>query len=715
MSCSEDSLIPNEEPQITCKQQLARPPPCSHPTFTSPIQAANYNRLPMSEAKPRKLTSAIRFGDYELDPNRGVLSQNGVPLKLQPQPFRVFELLIARAPNIVTREELSDYVWGDGVYVDLDQSLNFCIRQIRSVLNDSASNPKFVDTLPKQGYRFIGSVVEVPEVAPLSTNEQSHQSSANRNRRVGDTNPAQASTGAVAIQDSPPGNQEPRLVESAASSKDLPLPSRNSRLLLWLFASAGLTLLVVLAVIFGVRHLRNRPLPNAASKITSVAVLPLDNLSGDPAQNYFADGMTDELTTMLAKNSTLRVLSRTSAMQYKGAHRPLPEIARELGVDGILEGSISRSGDKVHMTIQLIQAPTDTHLWAESYDRNTNDIVTLPGEAAQTIAKQLDTTVPQRAPARYISPEAHDAFLRGRYIWFTGDNEEAGKYFKKATELQPDYALGWAGLAMYYGQGVLDGEIDPKYSAAGLDAARKAVALDDSLPEAHLVLGAMLFIDPWDWTQGDRELGRAIELDPRYAEAYHFRSKMYILLNRNEEAIQLQKKAMELDPFERPYGMVHAYAEARQYDAAINDNLQRLATMPQDLTLHWFLCDTYRRKGDLKQAAEEWEKATLLSGDKNTAAIIHQTYQKGGYSALLLWRINNLKQQALKKYVSPVDFALQYAQLGQKEKTLSYLEAGLREHHPALLWIQDDPAYDFLHSDERYRAIIKATGLPPKY
>jgi TolB-like protein/DNA-binding winged helix-turn-helix (wHTH) protein len=669
----------------------------------------------MFESKQRELSSAVRFGDYELDPRRGVLSRNGVVLKLQPQPFRVLELLVARAPDIVTREEISDYVWGDGVYVDLDQSLNFCIRQIRSVLNDSASNPRFVNTLPKQGYRFIEPVAKLPEEIPPSlTGEQSHQSSADRNRRIGDIKPAPASNGAYLHQD-PSENAEPSNEEANPPNRTELPPSRNLRLHTWLFSSAALALLII-AVGLTARSLRNRSLSHTATpKITSLAVLPLDNLSGDPAQNYFADGMTDELTTMLAKDSTLRVVSRTSAMQYKGAHRPLPEIARELGVDGILEGSISRSGDKVHMTVQLIQAPTDTHLWAESYDRNANDIVTLPGEAAQTIAKQLGTTIPQHASARYISPEAHDAFLRGRYIWYTGDNEEAGKYFKKATELQPDYALGWAGLSMYYGQGILDGEIDPKYLAAGLEAARKAVALDDSLPEAHLVLGAMLLIDPWDFTQADRELGHAIELDPRYAEAYHFRSKMYVLLNRNEEAIQLQKKAMELDPFERPYGLVHAYAESRQYDAAITDNLQRLATMPQDLVLHWFLCDTYRRKGDLKLAAEEWEKATLLSGDKDTAAIIHQTYQKGGYSALLLWRINQLKQQALKKYTSPVDFALQYAQLGQKEKTLSYLEAGLREHHPALLWIQDDPAYDFLHSDERYRAIIKATGLPPEY
>jgi TolB-like protein/DNA-binding winged helix-turn-helix (wHTH) protein len=661
----------------------------------------------MLEANQRELTSVIRFGDYELDPNRGVLSRKGVPLKLQPQPFRVLELLVAHAPSIVTREQLSDYVWGTGVYVDIDQSLNFCIRQIRSVLNDSASNPRFIDTLPKQGYRFIAVVDHEasPAAPPAADSATPEWTDSARNG-----SPQSAAPASSSLREAPADSNPEPPNRTAEVPYQPPSPSHSLR---WLAISIALTLAAV-AIIFIARYLQHRSFA-AKPKITSLAVLPLDNLSGDPAQNYFADGMTDELTTMLAKNSTLRIVSRTSVMQYKGAHRPLPEIARELGVDGILEGSVSRSGDKVHMTIQLIQAPTDTHLWAESYDRNANDMVALPGEAAQAIAKQLGTTVPQRSPARYISPEAHDAYLRGRYIWFTGYNEEAGKYFKQATELQPDYAPGWAGLSMYYGQGLLRGQIDPKYSATGLEAARKSVALDDSLPEAHLVLGAMLLIDQWDFAQADRELGRAIELDPRYAEAYHFRSKMYVLLNRNEEAIQLQKKAMELAPFERPWGMAHAYAEARQYDAAINDTLQRLATMPGDLSLHWMLCDTYRRNGDLKQAAQEWEKATLLSGDKDTAAIIHQTYQKGGYSALLLSQINDLKQQALKKYASPVDFALQYAQLGQKEKTLSYLEAGLREHSPMLLWIQDDPAYDFLHSDDRYRAIIKATGLPPKY
>jgi TolB-like protein/DNA-binding winged helix-turn-helix (wHTH) protein len=656
--------------------------------------------------------SAYKFGDFKLDCDRFELYRAGRSLKLERKPMELLVLLAAKSGHLVTRTEIAEHLWGPEVFVDTEHGINTAIRKIREVLNDDPVQSRFVQTVTGKGYRFIESIVEVPsEATPSSIEERSQQPyPANRNRRVGDTNPSLATPGSLAIQD-PPNKEEPPRVEPSSFSKNEPQSPRNTRLI-WLASSTGLAILLL--VLLGARILRNRLHP-IAPKITSLAVLPLDNLSGDPAQNYFADGMTDELTTMLAKDSTLRIVSRTSAMQYKGAHRPLPEIARELGVDGILEGSISRSGDKVHMTIQLIQAPTDTHLWAESYDRNANDLVTLPGEAAQAIAKQLGTTIAQRSPARYVSPEAHDAYLRGRYIWFTGYNEEAGKYFKQATELQPDYAPGWAGLSMYYGQGLLRGEIDPKYSDTGLEAARKSVALDDSLPEAHLVLGAMLLIDPWDFAQADREIGRAIELDPRYAEAYHFRSKMYILLNRTEEAIQLQKKAMELAPFERPWGMAHAYAETRQYDAAINDILQRLATAPGDLSLHWMLCDTYRRNGDLKQAAEEWEKATLLSGDKDTAAIIHQTYQKGGYSALLLWQINDLKQQALKKYASPVDFALQYAQLGQKEKTLSYLEAGLREHSPMLLWIQDDPAYDFLHSDERYRAIIKATGLPPKY
>jgi TolB-like protein/DNA-binding winged helix-turn-helix (wHTH) protein/Tfp pilus assembly protein PilF len=666
----------------------------------------------MFESKQRELPSAVRFGDYELDPKRGVLSRNGITLKLQPQPFRVLELLIARAPNIVTREEISDYVWGDGVYVDIDQSLNFCIRQIRSVLNDTASNPRFVDTLPKQGYRFIETVVELPpEIPPSSTEEQSHQSSTNRNRRIGDNKPAPTSNGTFLHQDPAPNNAgPPSEAPEPQSQKKLP-PARNSRLLIWLFASAAFVLLIVVGL--GARSLRNRSHNlTATPKITSLAVLPLDNLSGDPNQNYFADGMTDELTTMLAKDSTLRIVSRTSAMQYKGAHRPLPEIARELGVDGVLEGSIARTGDKVHMTIQLIQAPTDTHIWAESYDRDANDVVTLPKEAAQTIAARLGSSTLTTTPARYVNPEAHDAYLRGRYIWFQGDNESAGKYFRKAIELQPDYAPGWAGLATYYGQGAFN-ELDPRVAnAKASEAANKAVELDPSLPWAHLALGASMFFD-WNWAQAEQQIEHAIELNPYFAEPYHFRAKMLNALGRNSEAIESEKKAMELDPFERPFGMALALNSARQYDAAIDDVRSRLEATPQDAMLHWMLCDSYRRKGDLKQAEKEWEIGLLSSGNKEEAAAIRRTYQKGGYQALLLRQVTNFKKQSATHYVSPMQFALQYAQLGRREETLASLEEAYQQHAPDLLWVRNDPAYDFLHTDARYQDIMRKMQFPP--
>jgi len=278
--------------------------------------------------------------------------------------------------------------------------------------------------------------------------------------------------------------------------------------------------------------------------------------------------------------------------------------------------------------------------------------------------------------------------------------------------LQSDYAPAWAGLSSYYGQGSFD-DLDPRVALPnGMAAASKAVELDPSLPLAHLVLGATQFFN-WNHKQAEQEIARSIELNPDFAEGYHFRAKMWNALGRNSEAIESEKKAMELDPFERPYAMALALASARQYDAAIDDVRSRLEATPQDGDLHWMLCDSYRRKGDLKQAANEWEKALLLSGNKEDAENIQRTYEKGGYQALLLRQVSKLKKQSTTHYVSPMEFALQYAQLGRKEETLASLEEAYQQHAPYLLWVQTDPAYDFLHSDERYRSIVKGIGLPP--
>jgi TolB-like protein/DNA-binding winged helix-turn-helix (wHTH) protein/Tfp pilus assembly protein PilF len=646
----------------------------------------------------------FQFGDFKLDCDRFELRRGERTVKLERKPMELLILLAAKNGDLLTRAEIVERLWDSEVFVDTEHGINTAVRKIREVLRDDPAQSRFVQTVTGKGYRFIAPVVEVPAPLPEERRLSSEES---RNRRVGDPPAAPAGPSAFPIQT--PVSDEAK----SSGEKDARRFSLSGRWI-WLAVAAALGCLVV-AISLGARSLRDRSLNRAAGpKISSLAVLPLDNLSGDPGQNYFADGMTDELTTMLAKNSTLRVVSRTSVMQYKGARRPLPEIARELGVDGILEGSVERTGDKVHMTIQLIQGPSDTHIWAESYDRDANDVVSLPREAARTIAKKLNSVVVEQAPQRYVSPEAHDAYLRGRYLWFAGKNEEASKYFRKATELQPDYAPGWAGLSTYYGQGA-GGELYPKDAIANeVEAASKAVELDESLPWAHLSLGAAMFFS-WNWPRAEQEISRAIELDPNFGEAYHFRSKMLSAFGRNEEAIEAEKKAMELDPFERPFALAFTYFLARQYDAAINEARLRLETRPDDIILHWALWEAYRRKGAEKEAAQELEKSVLLQGWTNSAAAIHRQFERGGYKAVVVGQVDYYKKLSEKQYVSPLQRATFNAQLGRREETLALLEEGYQQRDPELLWIQNDPAYDFLHGDERYRSIIRRIGLPPAY
>ena len=650
----------------------------------------------------------FEFGDFKVDCDRFELSRAGRALKLERKPMELLILLAAGNGHLITRTEIIESLWDSEVFVDTEHGINTAIRKIRQVLGDDPENPRFVQTVTGKGYRFI---------APIAAADPSLSGDRSRLSPT-ESNPLEIGGAAAAPRPTTASPTQSQTVLNASQRSDTtPGNARNSRLTLWLTAFGAAVVLAFIAISPAGRGLAARFLGlSARPKISSLAVLPLDNLSGDSSQDYFADGMTDELITMLAKNSTLRVVSRTSVMQYKGARRPLPEIARALGVDGILEGSIARSGEKVHMTVQLIQAPSDTHLWAESYDRDASDIVSLPREAAQTIAKRLNSAVPQAPLQHYVNPQAHDAYLRGRYLWYAGQYAKSFEYFKKATELQPDYAPGWSGLASYYGASAIDGQKSPAETlAAGEEAATKAVQLDDTLPEAHLTLCAMIFVNRWDWTRSDLECKRAIELDPEFAEAYHFRAKILAALNRNQEAIEAQKKATELDPFARPWALDYSYQLARQYDAALTDALQRLDSTPNDWGLHWILYETYRCKGMYKEAARELEKMLTLQGEEASVAIVRRAFEQGGYKAVIRWQLGDLKKKSSSQYVSPVDLSLLYAQLGDREKTLSLLEQGYREHSPLLLWVQNDPAYDFLHADERYRSIIKRVGLPPAY
>jgi TolB-like protein/DNA-binding winged helix-turn-helix (wHTH) protein len=615
--------------------------------------------------------NTVRFGLFELDLRTRQLTKNGVTIRLPQQPIQVLSLLLERPGEIVTREELRRRLWPSDVFVDFDHGLNKSIQKLRDALGDSAASPRYIETIPRIGYRFIGP-----------------------------------SNGATAVLELTSGTNvlQPQNLVSAP-----PGQFAGSRRVRWLLIAAWIALGALTAG--WLIHSRLR----ASESIQSLAVLPLDNLSGDSSQDYFADGMTDELITMLAKDSTLRVVSRTSVMQYRGARRPLPEIARALHADAILEGSVSRSANQVHMTLQLIRADTDSHLWADSYQRDAND-VGLPDEAAKAIAKQLHRAVPAVKAIRYVNPAAHDAYLHGNYLWFGERMEESGPWFRKAIDLQPDYALAWAGLADYYGEGIAGDVLDPRISIVPEEqAAERALELDPNLPQAHQAMGAMFLIDRWDWADADREILRAISLDPQNSELYYLRACVLQADNRNAEAIDLGKKAMEIDPFLRPYVLASIYEGARQFDAALAEIRLRLEANPNNLDLLGTEMDTLRRMGNYKEAVDVWARWHILMGDPQSAASLRRAWDRNGARGFVRWQLGRRLLQSKSIYISPVELASYYAQLGDKERALALLEEGYRQHSTDTLWIQEDPAYDFLHADPRFRSIVLKTGVPPAY
>lgn len=617
--------------------------------------------------------SSYKFGEFELDCARYELRRAGRSLKLERIPMELLILLAEKDGNVVSRQEIGERLWGKDVFVDTEHGINTAIRKIRTVLQEDAERPRFVLTVLGKGYRLV----------------------ADKNGCAVPLDPAQE------VKSSGP-------VEAIAA--------KSSRL--WMVAASAAVLLLIGAASLGfnVGGVRDRIFSGVQrGPIHSLAVLPLANLSADASQDYFADGVTDELITMLAKNTSLRVVSRTSAMQYKGVQRPVREIARELGVDGVLEGSVERSGNRVHMTVQLIYAPNDTHIWAESYDRDLNDAFSLPSELSQTVAKAVNAAVLPAKPQRYINPEAHDAYLHGRYFWYSMDNENSRKYFEKAIQLQPDYAAAWSGVADDYIASVVEGLASPEPAMQkGGEAARKAVELDDAVAEGHNSLAAFYLFGKWDWRNAEKESLRALELNPRLAEAHHLYSYVLVVAQRPDEAVREEKRSMELDPFAEPWALGLAYLQTRQIDAAIGE-LQLRAKAQPNLVGLFYLSEAYWLKGMWKESQNSLEEALRISGQPGAAVAAHHAFGAGGERAVEEWSVRSNTQRARRGYVSPFDIASGYASLRDKEMTLKYLEDALREHSAWLVFIQNEPLLDFLHSDERYRSIVYKMGLPPAY
>jgi len=624
-------------------------------------------------------SEVARFGPYEVNVHSGEVRKFGTRVKLGEQPLRILILLMERPGELVTREELRTRLWSDDTFVDFDHGLNSAVQRLREGLSDTAQKEQWIETVPRRGYRFVGTV---------------EWTRGNGSAPPSETNTASSPEIAV---------ERP---ETVAATLSAPEPSLLYR---WRFAWIALAVALVAAVLVKTGAGGKRA---TLSTIRSLAVLPLENLSGDPGQGYFVDGMTDELITALAKNRSLRVISRTSAMQYKGVRRSVRDIARELGVDGILEGSVSRSGERVHMTVQLIHGASDTHVWAESYDRDLSQALTLPSELAQTIARQVQAAV-STPMQRYINPEAHDLYLHGRYIWFSHVSDPSREYFEKAIQLQPDYAAAWSGLSDYYGGRAVGGADPPGRFRDNWEAdARKAVELDDSLADAHNSLAAWYFFGAWDWKNSEAESLRAIEVNPNYAESYHVYSYLLIILSRPKEALEIQSRGMEVDPFARPWALGFTYYHLRQFDPAINELRVRAEASPTDVTVHDVLAAAYRRAGRDKEAVEEWQQYYQLVENQEGLAIIRRALQRGDYQSVVEWRYQKDKVAARGKYWSPFWLALKSADAGKREETLRLLEDALREHSPRLVFLQNEPVFDFLHSEPRYQAIVQKLGLP---
>jgi TolB-like protein/DNA-binding winged helix-turn-helix (wHTH) protein len=624
-------------------------------------------------------TSPVRFADFEFDTRSGQLRRGDTLIKLQQQPAKVLAVLISRPGEVVTRQELARAIWGSETFVDFEQGLNFAIRHIRTALGDDAERPRFLQTLPKQGYRFI---------APVSGRDEP-----------------------VAIQ--PP-------VPAPALSQRLQNRTLRYGLAFLGAALAGIVLMFVLNRV----PLRWR-LSNSATapRIESLAVLPLHNLSRDPEQEYFSDGMTDELITDLAKFGKLRVISHTSVERYKETKRPLPEIARELGVDAVVEGTVMRSSNRVRITAQLIEARSDRHLWAESYERDLRDVLALQDDVAQQIATQIGINLTageraRRASAPVVDPAAHEAYLKGLFYWnqLNCDGSRRGlEYFQQAAEKDPHFAEAEVGVAQAYftlgDWGCLSLDVAfPRSKSAAL----KAIELNPGLGAAHESLGWLAFFYELDWPTAEREMKRAIELDPGYSISHLSYALLLVTMKRNEEGLAELKKARALDPTSEMTNMVtvHTLYLADQFDQAIAQAKTAIELYPRSWGTYYWLGAAYEKRGMYDEAAAAYLQAKVLQGiDPKEVEAFREAYRRGGIRGFWQQEITFATGSRLNVCVR----AVCYAHLGDKERTLEALRQVVREQTmrprcTLLRRLNVDPIYDGLRDDPRFKEILARIG-----
>jgi TolB-like protein/DNA-binding winged helix-turn-helix (wHTH) protein/Tfp pilus assembly protein PilF len=632
----------------------------------------------------------VRFGTYEVSFQSGEVRKAGLRIRIQQQPMKLLEILLEYPGQVVTREELRGRIWPNESFGDFDQALNIAIAKLRNALGDSSENPRFIETLPKRGYRFIADV------------------------RVVDAEPHPKSQGAG------PGGAA--TTDSAPNLPGAGLPFTNQprpRPAFWVVVVLGLALSLSILTVW---LFRSRG--HVSTGIRSLAVLPLDNLSAEASQNYFADGMTDELITHLAHISALRVISRTSVMPYKGARKPLPQIARELNVDAVVEGTVLRSGDQVRITAQLIEAATDKHLWSQSYEGEFRDTLALQNRVARAIADEIRISLtPQEQAAlkrvKVVNPEAYESYLKGRYFWNkrTAEGLKAARaYFDQAIEEDPNYAQAYSGLADTYAllgdwqyAVMTPKEALPKAKAA----AARALELDSAQGEAHNSLAFVLDGFDWDLDAGGKEFRRAIELSPGYATAHHWYAWHLSLLGQYDEAIAEMRKAEDLDPLSLIINadLAELLVLAHSYDESIRQSRKTLEMDANFALAHNQLGQAYLGKHMYDEAVGELQKAVQLSGRSPTCvANLARAYAALNRHAEAIELLQDLKKRSAPGYSHAPEVAMIYAALGDKDQAMTWLENGYEERfNPGVLL---RPGFDPIRSDSRFQRLVHRVGLP---
>jgi TolB-like protein/DNA-binding winged helix-turn-helix (wHTH) protein/Tfp pilus assembly protein PilF len=617
----------------------------------------------------------IRFGVFDLSPQTGELRKAGQRVSLRPQAARLLGLLASRPGQMMTREELKDQIWGKETFVDFEHGLNFCIRQIREALGDDADAPRYIETLPRRGYRFIPLVETMPHPSPP--------------------------------------------VSPAAGKLRQTHPAWRPAVLV-----AGMLLVLGITVAIADPYQVQERVFGRVIPVQTIAVLPLLNLSGDANQDYFADGMTEALTTDLARMETVQVISRSSTMQYKGAKKPLPTIASELHADAIVEGSVQGVGNRVRVTAQLIRATTDKHLWADTYERDLSDILVLQDDVASAIATQIQSRLGGPKPltlakAQTISPEAYETYLKANFYLDQFDFQTSIEYYGQVIKLDPDYAPAYAHMANAYFFLGFFSAIPPQQAWGKVkELGILAVTKDDHLPEGHAALASAKLHYDWDFAGAEKEFKRAIDLNPNDADIRHGYAHYLMAMGRMGESAAESKRAVELDPVDD--GLTdclcwHNYA-ARQYDNSIELALEVLKRQPEDNWEHAILAWDYEQKGVPEKSVAEFKKAVEIEPKESPlhtflVAGLGQAYASAGMKSDAEQILHSLLDKTKQSYVSPFDIALIYTALGEKDTAFAWLDKAVAERSTFLVYSKWEPRLNPLRSDVRFEEMLAKIGL----